>query len=201
MKFDYKIATFLGAPIYVNLSVILCFFYFWASVSFWPGIISSICFLLLMLAHEMGHAWFVRKYKHNLIKIHLYPIHGYCAYEYDSRREPETLIYAGGLIVQVALFLIFFLFFKFLEVAGLQQISQLLRPVGVIFIQANFVIFILNSLPIPGFDGYFLWKRLYRYITGKLKIFSRLQSGSGQKAQPVPPKKVVDMAIKRAKRK
>jgi stage IV sporulation protein FB len=201
MKLNYKIAAFLGAPIYINISIILCFFYFWAKGSLWSGIISSVCFLLLMLAHEMGHAWFVKKYHHNLIKIHLYPIHGACEYEYDSLYEPETLIYAGGLIAQAAIFIIFFSFFKWLEFFGFQKAIYLLEPVGVIFIQANVFIFILNSLPIPGLDGHMLWKRFYEYVVGKLRKVSNLQSGSVKKKPPVSPEKIVSMAMQRAKRK
>ena len=208
MKYNFKVGTWFGAPIYINIFVSLFVLIYLAQGDVLSAIISGICFVFLMLAHEMGHAWFVKKYGHELIGIHIYPIHGYCEYEFDSTYEPETLIYAGGLIVQAALLIFFIGFLGLLDVLGLQYLQHLMAPIGRVFVQANLLLLVLNSLPIRGFDGFMLWKRLYEIVCDKLNVspsinfLKRKQRRKPKSKKPkMSPEKVVDLAIERAKRK
>ncbi len=200
MKINYRVGTFLGAPIVANISIALVFLYFFASKNFIVGLISSVSFLILLLVHEMGHAWYVKKYNHDLVEIKLYPIHGHCLYEYDSRFLPETLIFAGGLIAQSILLLVTISVGLILEALTLDNVLNFLTPVFDVFIRINIFILILNSLPIPGLDGFELWKRLWGKIKEKLQT-TRNKSSKKANLLEENANNVVDLAIQRAKKK
>lgn len=159
----------------------------------------TICFLILMLGHEIGLAWYVRKYSHSLIEIKLFPIHGHCLYHYNNRYEPESMIYAGGLIAQLVIFSAWLGFALTLEYFGLWQVLSFIKPASDVFIQINAFIFVLNALPIPGLDGFVLWKRLYKCF---MESITRLRIVK-QKSKPkrVGTTEIVNLAIEKAKRK
>lgn len=202
MRFSYQIGKFLGAPINLHVSVALAFVYFMLTRSYLDGAIMATCFLLLMLIHEMGHAWFVKKYGHELIEIKLFPIHGHCSYRYDSRFEPETLIYAGGLIAQILVLILFLALVVLLDFLGLFSILRSIEPATNVFTKLNVFIIIFNSLPFPGLDGFYLWKRLYGILTGNFRKLKRLIKNNRQnkREKQESPEKIVQFAIEKAKR-
>ena len=138
---------------------------------------------------------------HELIKIHLYPIHGTCEYDYDQNYEPETLIYAGGLIVQAALLVIFMTLFSLLDMFGLWYVEQLLEPVRRVFIETNFILIIVNSLPIAGLDGDMLWRRFGENVRDRFAKFKKHSTIKKKKKPLMSPEKIVDIAIQSAKQK
>lgn len=105
MKWNYKAFHYLESPVYLNISVVFVFIYFVIRQGVGDGVLMAVSFLFLMLVHEMGHAWFVRKYGHALVEVKIYPVHGCCRYRYDSNFEIEALVYAGGLRKRFAQFL------------------------------------------------------------------------------------------------
>ena len=198
LKWNYKIFDFLGAPVFVSTWFILVFAYFMIVKGVADGIIMSVCLLILMLIHEMGHAWFVRKYQHTLLGIQISLIHGCCYFEYDDEFEVETLVYAGGLLFQALLFLVTFNVFTVFKFFELNTLLSFFYPIFYVFIWLNILIFIINALPIKGFDGYVLWKRFGEFVGLKYK---RLKPGS----KPTKPRlnkqsvsKEVDEIIRRA---
>ena len=196
MRAGLKIFEYLGAPVYAHISVLLVFLYFYLKGGLLVCILSGIAFIGLMIVHEMGHAYFVRKYKHKLVEIRIYPLHGLCLYEYDARWLPETLIFAGGLIAQIVILTIWLAVLGFVNLVGLTNVEQLLKPLTNVFIDTNIFVFILNSLPIPGLDGFELWKRFALMIKDKLlnmRIFPKKKKNNKNPA----PETVVELAIKR----
>lgn len=198
IKLSYRIGSFLTAPIYLHVSTVLALLYFVAKEGYINGVIMTVCFLLLMLFHEMGHAWFVKKYRHNLIEIKLYPIHGHCLYEYDYEFEPETLIHAGGLIVQAILFFMFWLLLALLNIGGFDRMLSILNPITIVFIDINLIVFLLNALPIPGLDGFELWKRFYYFVVSFFK--KRLPRQNERHEKNTQASKVVTFSTKRRKK-
>jgi len=161
-------------------------------------------FILLMFLHELGHAYFVRKYGHYLTEIQLFPLHGHCLFEYDPEYELETLIFAGGLIVQTFV-LVFWVWvvgvFNFLKWVHL---IDLIEPATHIFVHVNVFLLLVNSLPIPGLDGYELWKRLAGKLLNKKNSSNNHKSKKSNNKSTGNIKdveKIVDLAIKRAQKR
>ncbi|MDH5179992.1 MAG: M50 family metallopeptidase [Gammaproteobacteria bacterium] len=182
------------------MSLLLVFFFYIAHQGVVDGIFAGLAFIVLMLVHEMGHAWFVRKFNHDLIDIRIYPIHGVCHYEHAEHRLPETLIIAGGLIAQAILLVFWSACMGLVLLLKLYSIHHMLQPVSNVFFAMNIIMLVLNSLPIPGLDGFELWQRFW----GRLKtVLFRQQPGPDKKRQSnlESSKKVVDLAIKRAQKK
>lgn len=159
MNLNLKIATYKNAPILLHASIVSCFLFFISVYEVPSAIMAGVCFIVLMVAHEMGHAFYVVKYGHHLESIKIYPIHGVCEYSYDSERRLKILIFAGGLLVQFLLFWFFIALNYVLNILSLAEVILYIGPANTVFIQLNFLIFVLNILPIPGLDGFEIWKR------------------------------------------
>jgi len=199
-RYKRKIFSVLGVPVYLHASAILALFFFIATKGFVFGLFATIAFFLLMFIHELGHAVFVRYYRHELESINLYPLHGSCEYYIDERFLPETLIIAGGLIFQVVVFIIWFSFVTVLELLGSYSLIALIKPLTYIFLTINSITIVINLLPIRGLDGYELWRLLFYFLNGKVFRFRQKLKQKKREAQP-SPQKVVDLAIAKAKKK
>lgn len=200
MKFNYKLASVFGVPIYAHLSIVLVFFYFWAtrdSLAF--GLVAGCSFVILMLAHEIGHGWFALRYGHRVGAIKLYPIHGQCEIYHDPRYELESLVWAGGLLAQLALFIVFYSLFNLLEVLGQYKLIDRLEAFGYVFIRLNLFVLLFNFLPFPGLDGYVLWQRAWGQLKKRLNIKIGPKKSETERSD-LTPKQIVDLAIRRAKK-
>ena len=201
MKLDYRIGTFLDAPIYFNLSILLCLPYFWAEEGAYAGTVVAAGFIVLMLAHEMGHAWFVRKYGHELLSIKIYPVHGVCNYRYDSNFAVETMVHAGGLLVQAIILVPFVVIFRLLDYMKLHEVLDFIAPLGTVFIGINLFLLVFNALPVPGLDGFTLWSRFGDFISERYLQPLAARSRSAARKNNKTPEKIVDIALKRAQKK
>lgn len=195
MRAGLRIFGYLGAPVYVHISVLLVFLYFYLKGGIITCIVSGLAFIGLMIVHEMGHAYFVRKYKHNLVEIHIYPLHGLCLYDYDTRWLPETLIFAGGLIAQVILLSIWLAVVGSINLFNFTVAASVLKPLTNVLVDVNIFVLILNSLPIPGLDGFELWKRFFLMVKEKL-LNIRFTLKKKKPNKKLESEKVVDLAIK-----
>lgn len=199
MRAGLKIFNYLGAPVNVHISVVLVFIYFYMNGGIVTCIMSGFAFIALMTIHEMGHAYFVRKYKHDLMEIRIYPILGACLYEYDERYTPETLIFAGGLLAQLVILAVWLAIIGFISIFGLNHLGYTIKPLTNVFIDTNILLLILNSLPVPGLDGFELWKRFIMMIKMKFKKLRSFPENN-KKEKYQSPEKVVNIAIKRAQK-
>jgi hypothetical protein len=227
MKTLYGLFRYKGAPVYFHVAILLVYVYYlvldfligYYNVTrglgipihlfgygyFIPGLIlgslaTATAFIALMIAHELGHAFFANHFQHRVVQIRIFPFHGRCEFISDPRSPPETLIYAGGLIVQLLIFILWSVLIKLLTLFNLGQEVFWLRHITRIFINLNAVIFIINSLPFPGLDGYVLWPRISSFIRIKFAGLDKTpvihKSRSAKSFES--PEKIVDLAIKRA---
>jgi len=200
MKQKSLIFHFAGRPVYIHISILAAFAYFIYLNGPIAGVIATFAFILMMLAHELGHAYYVTRYRHELVEINVYPLHGECLYDIDERWLPETLIIAGGILAQLALLLVWLSIIGALNMLNLWKLENLLEPITDVFIRINIITMILNLLPIEGLDGKILWVRLLGYFQSR-NFFK--PSSNKQKIKPgkQSAEKVVDLAIKKAQRK
>src|SRR5690606_27679364 len=96
-----KIATLGGILIRVHWSMplgALIFSGFRLAPAFW------LAFFLLVLLHELGHAFFVRRYRHHVLSIDVTGFGGLCRWSGYASPYQRAVIAWGGVLAQALLF-------------------------------------------------------------------------------------------------
>jgi stage IV sporulation protein FB len=107
----------------------------------------------IVVAHELGHVALARRYRLPVLSIDVTGIGGACRYvNLRANEQQESIIAWGGLLVQGC-------FLVAGEVAARTVgLSETLLGLHVI----NFIIIVLNIIPVRPFDGATAW-RLFRW--------------------------------------
>jgi hypothetical protein len=72
-----KLFTYQGAPVIAHWTVLLAFPLGWAvQGSLLGALVAQVAFLVLMLAHELGHAFVASRLRLPIVSLHIYAIHG-----------------------------------------------------------------------------------------------------------------------------
>jgi Zn-dependent protease len=139
-----------------------------ASLLLWPvlqllfgaspfgALLSLPAFVVLMGAHEFGHAIMARRRGSRARSIRLYLFHGLCEYEAASSELDDVLIAWGGVLAQMAL-LVAALVLQFLLNEFVPPFARTMQPVFTVLIVVNCYVALLNLLPIKGLDGRKAW--------------------------------------------
>lgn len=142
-----------------NLTILFVFF------SLIGGFIKdTLLIFFIVLFHELGHLFFSKIFGYKIISISLYPFGGIIKYEslINSNTYKDFLIYFGGIIFQLILFLVFLLFF---EMGFLSLYTYKL------FLSYNFSIMIFNLIPIIPLDGYLILNYIFNVFLSFKKSY------------------------------
>ncbi len=90
-----------------------------------------------------------------------------------KHRYSDALVSFAGPFVNLSLFLIFTVLYSLASLKGLSAGAQLFFQLGALL---NFVLFFLNMLPIPGFDG---WNVFAFYLPGVMGKMGNSEFGKG----------------------
>ena len=152
----------------VHWSVAVAFPFAWALAdNLLLGAVGFVCFLVLLVVHEVGHAVAARSFGLDVRGIEIFPFHGQCHFELPSHRLDHYLIAWAGVLAQTSLLLIFVAVYAvaaYLPVA----INHFLAPFIFVFVWLNILILLLNVLPVPGLDGYYAWRLVPAIFNGQL---------------------------------
>lgn len=147
----WTITKLYGVPVRIHWSALLGAIFF-SGLSFAPG--AWLGFLLVILAHELGHAFVVLRTGQRLLGVSIHGFGGECQWAGDATPLQRSLIAWGGVAAQAALFLVAlplsWLVGARLGLFGLDLFHAL--TVSSAFIAA------LNLLPLRPFDGAEAWK-------------------------------------------
>lgn len=146
------IGHFGRAPVRVHWSMpvgafILCGF------AFVPG--AWLGFLILILAHELGHALFAKALGCEVFSIDAHAVGGFCEITGYVTGKQRSLIAWGGVLAQLAVLLTVPLLSLLLP--AWPFVVQLLS----VLTTTNLILIALNLLPVWPFDGAEAW-RLFR---------------------------------------
>ena len=194
MKMYSRLFNYADAPVRVHLSIILVFVYFYLKHADVSAIYYAFSYLVLILVHELGHAYYAHKCQYRILSVDIFPIHGVCKFEHDSNSDPRIIVYAGGLIAQFILFVIWAALLGALRLSDLGQLALYLKPITYSFIWLNLFMAVLNMLPIPGLDGFEILTRAMTYSARKNKKVSSVD------VSDMSASEIVDRAIQKAKR-
>jgi stage IV sporulation protein FB len=140
-----------AAPVRVHWTLPLGAFFFghlqWVP-GFWLG------FFLVILIHEMGHAFVVLRQRARVLAIEVHGIGGVCRWTGDVSAVGRARIAWGGVQAQ---------FFALLAALGARQLfgpppSAFTAELLEAFTTTNILIIGLNLIPVPPLDGAEAWK-------------------------------------------
>ena len=125
--------------------------------AFWVGVV------IVLLAHELGHASAVALYRLRILSLEMHGLGGRCRWDGHVSPVGRSVIAWSGIVAQVVLLA--------LTMAGLRWLGP--PPSGVAiqlthaFVRANIVIGALNLVPLGALDGAEAWRlfpRLWRRV-------------------------------------
>lgn len=139
-------ARFGGAPIKLHWSLIVGLL--WVSgLSFLPGAWAG--YVLVVLLHEVGHAFLARRYGLAVKEIMLHGLGGHCAYVGYPTPWQRAVIASGGVSVQALLLAIFVPLYLLLPSGGANQAAFFS-----VMVFTNLFLILFNLIPIAPLDGH-----------------------------------------------
>jgi Zn-dependent protease len=160
MRATWRLGKWRGIPVSLHWTVFIglpWFYYQTRSVS-----ATALCFaafFFLLVAHEIGHAAVALWRNVGVDEIKLFFIHGLCMHDEPYYGDDDVLIAWGGVAAQVVVLVIAFGCNTLLGILS-PYMDQVASPVFRVLIETNFVIMILNLMPVPPLDGVKAWRIL-----------------------------------------
>jgi Zn-dependent protease len=164
---------------------------------FWLG------FFLLVFVHELGHAFLVRRYRHQVVSIDVHALGGVCRWSGEPTAIDRARIAWGGVLAQAVAYGVAR---AALALAGPPETvfaAQLLAA----FTTTNLWLIAINLIPVPPLDGAEAWK-LIGLRRRRRRGGSKAASGFAYEREaatlaryadepPAPVKAAVDDALRR----
>lgn len=146
----FRIGHWRGAPMLLHWSIVLGALFFGGfrfAPAFWFG------FFGLVLLHELGHAWFVRRFKQRVVSVEVHGLGGLCTWSGRVSPIQRALIAWGGVVAQA---LVYAGAQVYLSVEGAPA-TQAGAEVLHVATSTNLWIIALNLLPVRPLDGAEAW--------------------------------------------
>jgi stage IV sporulation protein FB len=160
IKPSWRAFRWRGVPVNFHWTVLFAVPLLVAFGRSWAGALAALpAYLLLIVAHEIGHAAVTRWRGLPVRGIHVYAMHGICYYEQPYCELDDILIAWGGVGAQ-ALLLAFALAASWLLGFAPYALGSALAPPLGILISANMVIAAINLIPAAPLDGAKAWRIL-----------------------------------------
>lgn len=189
----FRLGRFGGAPVRLHWSAPIGAFAF-CGFAFVPGAWAA--FLLLILLHELGHAFLVRRFGLLLVSVDVHGLGGLCQHAGSTTPMRRALIAWGGIFGQ-----------SLLLALGL-VLMFVLRPIHNVYLAqavgclvwTNLWMMGINLVPIPGFDGAEAWKLFGQDALGgwwrrRAAQKQRDAKGGGVRNMPPPKRRFVSNRI------
>jgi len=167
-KFIFKIKLF-NTDIFFKWTVIFVFAY--ALITTNKPIefpIIAFFYIILILIHELGHAYFVKIRKAIVSWIEIDFIGGLCHYQGNQTQKDVSFIAWGGIFFQILLFIASFTILTKMDQLGISD-NIFYEPILKVFIILNVILIIINLIPVRNLDGTEAWKLFKILINDRKK--------------------------------
>lgn len=183
MNQTWEIFRYKGIPVRLHYSVLFfvpLYFFFSSYPQFELAPVFAGFMLVLVLAHEMGHAFVARALKVKVYAIEVYFLFGVCRHAAPHSRRAKILVAWGGVLAQlVVLFIALFV----LETAPVfyqtvsfgYKLNGIFSLISHVFVGLNVLMIAINLVPVRGLDGFVAWDILPYLRSG---TFFRRKSGT-----------------------
>ena len=184
MKQKLEIFKYKGAPVKLHFSLLFAIpFYFFFHDDFILLPVFVLLFTLLMLFHELGHAYVCNKLNVDVCKIDVFFLMGICEHDEPYHELEDIYISWGGVLAQLVLLVIAFLFIQsYLFINNLPDLrysgNNFINIISHVLVKLNILMIFINLVPARGMDGYLAWK-----IIPNLKIHSPYYNFKEKQAQ------------------
>jgi stage IV sporulation protein FB len=152
-----RFGSWRGAPFLWHWSLPLGL-YVLSGMTFHPA--RWIAMTLLVLGHELGHAWWVRRYGAEVLSIRLLPFGGLCVWRGEVTERQRSVIAAGGVMVQALVWLVVTVAVRLappLPYAWLWDVEYA-------WTTSNLFMLVVNLLPVAPLDGHEAWQLPTRWL-------------------------------------
>lgn len=150
MKLWWSLGKIGGVPVRIHAAALLGAIFF-SGFRFAPG--AWLGFLLVILAHELGHAALVKAAKQHVMRVDVHAFGGECHWVGDATPLQRAVIAWGGVLGQLAVGIVAAAVWIIVGHVGSFWADLLgALTTGSLWIAA------LNLVPIPPFDGAEAWK-------------------------------------------
>ncbi len=154
---EYQVGSVLGTPIRLHWSFALVLPFAWGvNESLLSGTIGFFAYLVMLLAHELGHLVMARRYDLPVYAVRIFPIHGLCEYQATYTPKAVVAISWGGVAAQAILFLFCCALYVPLLLVPEVLVDSAATLLSV-WLGINCFTALFNLLPLPGLDGYHAW--------------------------------------------
>jgi Zn-dependent protease len=130
-----------------------------------------LCFLALIIIHEIGHALTVKAYGFRNHELIINGLGGACVWSGSATPKQLSVIAWGGIIAQLIVFTIFSILSALFTIPPHDFIDQIFRA----FIGTNFLLIVINLIPYDPLDGAQAWK-LFAPIWSDFRSLKNRQS-------------------------
>lgn len=171
MKYKFIEFKVMGIPVKIHFSIVLAVIVL-VLVGFSDKFLSigGFSLILIMLIHELGHAWLAKKNDLAVYSIELYLFFGFCHYQDDEYDYKNYIVSWGGVLAQLFVFIPAFLISYFFSEFLPENINIILFFMGGV----NLITALFNLLPIQPLDGASCWKSIPIFFS-KRRINKRAQ--------------------------
>ena len=143
-----------GAPLRIHWTTPVGAYVF-TGADYVPG--AWLGFILLVLAHEIGHAVLVRSFRCRIVSIDVHGLGGVCSWQGGASEKQRATIAWGGILGQLVILLTTLVWAKSVDLASHPFVAQLVSALTA----TNMMMMLLNLLPVRPLDGAEAW-RLFR---------------------------------------
>jgi Zn-dependent protease len=132
-----------------------------------PLLFIALGLFVILLVHELGHAFLAVRLGYEVEKISIYPIHGLCYYDEPYSEYENSVIAWGGVAAQLLLFIPATAILGYFGNTTFGSVNVLL----VTFSYINGVSMVVNLAPGLGLDGTKAWRVLPILAKAKWSIY------------------------------
>ncbi len=150
---------------------------------------------LLVLAHELGHAWLARRYGARVTAVKVMPVGGLCEYEGDLTEVERSKVAWGGVLVQAVIYALARAALHALGAPSHPWAAEAARALT----EGNGFLIALNLMPVRPLDGYEAWRLPLRWAQSvaqrveneKVRRQAEAMRRSAVRVEAPPPEAVV----------
>ena len=165
----YRLFHAGGVPVDFHWSAIVMLGLFLAGVPILgiPLLFIALGLFAIMLVHEFGHGFLVKRLGYKVHRIQIFPIHGLCLYEAPYSPYEDSLIAWGGVLAQFVLFVPAAATLAFFGNSSVGSVNVLL----VTFSYINASIMVMNLTPAAPLDGKKAWRLPLMLVRAKWTMY------------------------------
>ena len=189
MENYWHLGRWFRIPVSMHWTVLLTLPWMWLWMrSIVAALIGFVAFVVLLLAHEFGHAAMARARGLSVDGIILNGLHGQTSHSYPRNERDDILIAWSGVGAQFLILLLALAAGQVLEtISAPWWVGTIAQPVLTVFTLWNIFLIIVALLPIGPMDGHRAW-RIIPYL--RKAMAGRQRSGKVVKLDPARRRKL-----------